>query len=367
MNPVTGPFSDTFSAGIGTGSRWWSRQIYRQAKPYDLPLPYTRDDRGVGSEAWWGTKTGPTLIASSYGTLSPKRYQDLSSWFVASVTNQARDRLMNKLNSDTLLLAALAEAKGSINIITTSLDSARYVLNALRPGNWWRLRHSSLARVDAAGKPHISVRGVGKKFADDILSVYFGIMPVMSDVQSAAETLSKDFSPLIAEGSGKRADSSFTKLLDDGTTRLTKREEWWFKSKCGCEAKVTNPNLYLAQSMGLINPFATAWELVPWSFVVDYFVNVNSFVNSLTDLYGLSLTKAWTRNTMWSFAEGDDRTYNPVSHAVLGGRHSGVWYRATRATQSIPSVSLSYRQFSLGKDLSRCVTSAALLLQALSR
>jgi hypothetical protein len=187
--------------------------------------------------------------------------------------------------------------------------------------------------------------GVGQAFSNDILKVFFGYMPLMSDVQTCAELLSRDFDPQQVEAYCKRADNSTTGS-SVVSNRWLKREEWWYKAKMGCEAQIDNPNLYLAQKLGLINPFATAWELMRWSFVVDYFVNVNQFVNSLTDQYGVALTEPYTRENMY---------------------RTGIWCREVRASRSLPAVKLGVRQFSLGKDLSRLVTSSALLLQALTR
>jgi hypothetical protein len=205
--------------------------------------------------------------------------------------------------------------------------------------------------------------GVGQAFSNDILKVFFGYMPLMSDVQTCAELLSRDFDPQQVEAYCKRADNSTTGS-SVVSNRWLKREEWWYKAKMGCEAQINNPNLYLAQKLGLINPFATAWELMRWSFVVDYFVNVNQFVNSLTDQYGVALTEPYTRENMWSYAEYTNWAYPTLNPGMY---RTGIWCREVRASRSLPAVKLGVRQFSLGKDLSRLVTSSALLLQALTR
>lgn len=364
MNPVTGPFSDVFSVGVGKGSRYWSRQIYRQQKPYDLPLPYSRDDRGVGNDIGWGTNANMTNTqkANVYGTRSPPRIEDLPSWFKTSVENQARERLMNKIGSEALLWATLYEAKRSINMMANDLERARTLFLRLPPGLLHAVKRATL--IQEVGR--IGVYGVGKTLADDVLKVYFGYKPIMSDVQTCAENLSKDFDPVCVDSSAKRRDVSLTSsTLESNWWR--KKSEWWYKSKMGCYAKVANPNQFLAQKLGLVNPFATAWELMQWSFVIDYFVNVGQFVGSLTETYGLQLTKPWTRNTMGSFTDYLSRDYNLVTHVIRGEYDTGIWYRACRASTGLPSVRLGFRQFSLGKDLSRLVTSSALLLQALTK
>jgi len=363
--PISGPFLENFTTNVGVGSVWWTRQVYRQQRPYNLSLIYSRDDRGVGIDTGWGSlsSSSNTQHADVYGTRSPMRYTDLPSWFVTSVTNQARERLQGKIKSEALLLATLAEARQNIHQMADRLDQARRIVKQLPPFLYHGLLRATL--VAEAGR--YVVRGVGKKFADGVLEVFFGYMPIMSDVQSCAETLSKDFSPIGIDASAKRKDSKLSGVQNIPTLWWRKDEQWWLKVKCGCTCQVTNPNMFLADSIGLVNPFATVWELLPWSFVVDYFVNVNQFIGALTADYGVSLSEPFTRNNCWSFAQYENRDFNPVTKALLGGYSTGIWARGNRSSRSLPSVRLGVRQLSLGKDLSRLVTSGALLLQALTR
>lgn len=53
-------------------------------------------------------------------------------------------------------------------------------------------------------------------------------------------------------------------------------------------AKISNETLANAASIGLLNPAQVAWELVPYSFVVDWFLPVGSFLETLTDTAGLT-------------------------------------------------------------------------------
>lgn len=54
-------------------------------------------------------------------------------------------------------------------------------------------------------------------------------------------------------------------------------------------ATVNNPNLWLANKLGLIALPSIAWDLVPWSFIVNGFGNFGQIVSSLTDEVGLTL------------------------------------------------------------------------------
>lgn len=51
---------------------------------------------------------------------------------------------------------------------------------------------------------------------------------------------------------------------------------------------VNNPNLLLLNKLGLLNPASIAWELVPYSFVLDWFANINTVLSQFTDFAGLN-------------------------------------------------------------------------------
>jgi hypothetical protein len=271
---------------------------------------------------------------------------------------------MSELQDGQLLLATLAEAKQTIGMMANRLIHARNIVLAVKRRDLPRLKD---ALTDATGgRGPRTLPKFGKSFGDAILEVYFGIKPIVSDLHNGAEILSKDFDPTRIKGHGKATGEQFSSSSTEANW-FRKREEYWVRTKCGCEAKVSNPNEFLAEKLGLVNPFATAWELVPWSFVVDYFVNINQFIGALTDTYGVKITKPWTRTRTYSFASYENRSFNSATHVLNGGYTTGIWCRETRAVANLPSVRLSSRAFSLGKDLSRLVTSGALLLQALGK
>jgi len=57
---------------------------------------------------------------------------------------------------------------------------------------------------------------------------------------------------------------------EEGEVRIT--------STVGC--KYTSNNMALAGKLGF-NPFSTAWELIPYSFVMDWFINIGESINTV--------------------------------------------------------------------------------------
>jgi hypothetical protein len=49
--------------------------------------------------------------------------------------------------------------------------------------------------------------------------------------------------------------------------------------------------------LGLINPAVVAWELVPFSFLVDWFIPVGKFLDSWTDQLGYDIQYPFSTTT----------------------------------------------------------------------
>lgn len=62
---------------------------------------------------------------------------------------------------------------------------------------------------------------------------------------------------------------------------------WVTRVTWSAGTRVTNPNLWLANKLGLLNLAGVAWDLVPWSWVAGMFGNFNQVLSSTTDHVGV--------------------------------------------------------------------------------
>jgi hypothetical protein len=60
--------------------------------------------------------------------------------------------------------------------------------------------------------------------------------------------------------------------------------------------EVVNPEFVRLQQMGLTNPLEVAWELIPFSFVADWFISVGDWLRGLTALHGLRIVSGFRSN-----------------------------------------------------------------------
>lgn len=126
---------------------------------------------------------------------------------------------------------------------------------------------------------------------------------------------------------------------------------------------VVNPNESLMQSLGLVNPLSVAWDLVPWSFVIDWFTGIGTFLGGLTDMYGLLVVNPYSSYL----------SKCRVRHENYSGSYYGwarlnytTWATARRDKLSIP---LPYRPYlaNFGNSQKRAANAASLLIQQLVR
>lgn len=66
------------------------------------------------------------------------------------------------------------------------------------------------------------------------------------------------------------------------------------RCKQGARFIVTNPNVVIANELGLTNPFVIAWEVIPFSFLADRVINIKQLLSLGTDYLGLAILDSYT-------------------------------------------------------------------------
>lgn len=127
--------------------------------------------------------------------------------------------------------------------------------------------------------------------AGAVLAGFFGWAPLFQDFATAAKTVANPWpnsshcSSAVGwacKGGGKYFDGNYTNRVWSWSATG--------RSSYSCTVTVQNPNLWVANKLGLVNPVSVAWDLVPWSFLVNMVSNLGQVAGSLTDFAGLSLS-----------------------------------------------------------------------------
>lgn len=208
------------------------------------------------------------------------------------VAAKAYDRFYDAVKGQTAAVGAnVGEWRSSLEMVATRAAMLRSAWVNLRRGN-------VIGAARALGIPPDSprvtkiVRGrrrrgnVSKKhFASATwLELHFGWSPLIGDIYGAMEVLqTPQFGQIKAVGS---ASEPF--VSQQWLSWIRRFASGTFGTRYEGVFQIDNPNAFLADRMGLTNPATILWELVPFSFVVDWFTNVGQVLGALNDHAGLT-------------------------------------------------------------------------------
>lgn len=197
----------------------------------------------------------------------------------------------------------------------------------------------------------------GVEPANTWLEFTFGWTPLVQDIGSAIEVLQQQFNPEPVHASSKVVRYPI-KPFDGGSGYVVVTQCHYFVSS---KIRVSNPNLFLANQLGFTNPAQVAWDIVPFSFVVDWFLPVNKFLGSFSNDLGLELI-----DPMRGWGVVTDGTFRHVSnYGGLPQRGRGV--ACLRTLGAPPRPSLMNRLRAPVANPWLAATSVSLLIQQLQK
>lgn len=203
----------------------------------------------------------------------------------------------------------------------------------LSKGNKSRVREMDKAFRRRANALKRARYATGKSAATAWLVYQFALIPLLSDIYNMCELISEG----VKAPNGFRAFAEMEDplprppikagVIDRGGSFTAKRGV-----KVDVSYRVNNPFLYDLERYGLTDPLTIAWELVPLSFVVDWFVPVGTFLDSLGGKIGLVFESGYqTKYCDWSLVQNfrinniivDGR--EPTYSAKLSSMNRGIY------------------------------------------
>lgn len=140
--------------------------------------------------------------------------------------------------------------------------------------------------------------------ANSWLEMQYGWKPLLSEVFNACHDLASRFEKRpddIRIAAGYKSAGSYKYVLNlSGTKPSPPRPKLYTFMSDGtisrqvgfvCYAQVIDPSLRTKANLGLTNPLSVAWELVPFSFVVDWFAPIGPYLDSLSATSGLTYVR----------------------------------------------------------------------------
>lgn len=257
-----------------------------------------------------------------------------------------------------------AELGQTAKLITSTATTIYKSIRAMRRGNLGEVIDTlGITKPKRQHRDKNAFRPIPKGREQDLhnrwLEFKYGWGPLLSDVHGAATALAKR---AIGVKSFRRI--SKTKSRSVGYKTSTAEGRVRYKATVWAIVRTRNPNLALLDSLGLLNPVYLAWQLTPFSFVFDWFVNVGDFLQEAT---------AFSNVTVLDGGQGLNMDYSGTHVTEYFGSGPGSvkseayvrvnQYARRPGVQTLPV--LRMEPLSKALTFQRVVTSVALLKQRL--
>lgn len=189
--------------------------------------------------------------------------------------SEALDSLLAKVKGHEFNLGVdLAQGKQTVNLLTSNLRKLGRAALSLRRGNF-------KAAARELGAQSRTTRLKPSDISGRWLELQYGWLPLISSSYNAsvafAEIMNGPRKVLFRASSSRSttfnlstAPSSYS-LFTGGRVRVALQYEMY-------------EEMSAARQLGLQDPLSIAWELTPWSFVIDWFVPIGTYLSNLNQI-----------------------------------------------------------------------------------
>lgn len=240
-------------------------------------------------------------------------------------------RFWNELHTwDGNIAQMFAERRQTYNLIADTTRRLAYGYRELRRGrNPWR-RGRRIRRQDAS-QVWLEYTYAWTPLVQDVHAIM-----ELERIRPPAHIISK-----VASGGGQDTWSSDT-VEDVAKVHRVRTEQYRDRVTIECGCLVKDPGISFLNQVGLTNPALLAWELLPYSFVVDWFIPIGDWLQMQTALVATELTSI--NYTMSRVVDIRDEfnwsTYSPYWGTVVAGHanRDGITRYKNRRVGSLPQI-----------------------------
>lgn len=272
---------------------------------------YTPPSRGInyyalnaGSSAHhlyvMNTPWDSRLYANAYAKFVDAARQGSAEWGMNMV--QARKSLQTFIQLSTTSATVIAAFVRSNQRGLQWLQNHRhYSLDRVHRERAATDRSLRLARNKADRRRLSNKLWLLDQVSGTLLAYRYGVAPIMKDLFTTASLMSSEYEDNVSlrkSHSRPWAIKDVAVVLDGKTHILESTIKGMERAVLKADVSVSNPNLLLANRLGLINPQLWVWDAIPWSFVVDWWFPIGQFLGAFTALVGLKLEGASVTRTM---------------------------------------------------------------------
>lgn len=205
----------------------------------------------------------------------------------ANAVSIVSNRLLSKVrNQDINLGVALGEYRQTAAFISTAMRKVAKSYKSLRKGN------ISAALRTLTGRNNSSWADIPNVSADMWLAYSYALRPLLSDVYGAAQALAKSKRPYVPVHVVRTA-MNFPINGNVNVSGKFSSVKAQMRVSGQISYTVSNPLMKSLDGLGVLNPISVAWEKVPFSFVVDWFVPIGEFLTGIVPPQGVDFVDGW--------------------------------------------------------------------------
>lgn len=207
------------------------------------------------------------------------------------------------------------------------------------------------------------------------LLAHLGIEPLIKDTYAMMNDVAKGYENKVYRFRSRKTRSSHDAIVKyySGNGYLDLPRVSYGKASFRCEVLaefvVSDPLQYRKNQLSLLDPEGIAWELVPASFVVDYFINIGQYLQSLEQSHRKDITflRGYVCETSRTFEKMVIKLDQPMPGSIGTYYADAKAYRETKTLNRVVINGLPKPRAPVLKPISlgatRCLTIASLLTQ----
>lgn len=262
----------------------WSTKNYRISKSWSGSDGKSEIVNGFVREKWNTYSMDYVYIGPQYGDQSVISVNCgvglLTNW-TSRDEFELQSRLARKIRGHSFNLAVNVAQSGQVaSMITSNIRSFVGCIRSLKRGDF-----ANAARSLGTGPPRPSRerRMRSKDISGRWLEMQYGWLPAISDTFEAVkayESITANRSWRVTASLKRKAvinAAGHTTYIAPGTTQRSKKYKVEFYDMPSA-----------VRSLGMLDPLSVAWEIIPYSFVFDWFLPVGDYLENLAVLGNIS-------------------------------------------------------------------------------
>lgn len=305
--------------------------------------------------------------ARASAPLSSSVLMDRLEVSMAKVGNTAFANAQNAVNSaygninvsDLQALVVAGEGRETLLLMHQTMSRFIKIVRAFKSGNWAKIAPLTLRNFRSAKLKNKAAK-LADFSSDAWLEARYAWRPLISDAQAAFALLNgkKSLMPRQTFRGFESANSNFEftdTFAAHGftyTVNATVTCNQNVRAGVLCQAELTD----YVNELSLTNLVDAAWDLVPFSFVVDWFVNLGGLLFHLRPSGGYEVKAAWVTTVTTVDVAGSITVLSP-SGAIESNQFTVTKQHSVREPGATPTLF----SIDLNLDLSKIVDSIALL------